>query len=312
WEPAASSALPELGSDAVAPRESDLPAAVPFRPDALNEIENAADDFFEPERPSVAPVTPSEDTAESSFAQPLTAPSSDESSTSESCAEHAPESPAREPHWMDAVAASASDHPQSDWMAALGEQQAERDLADASEQLNASDVNSAVLEAPAESAEHLETVVHSASEDAFFADKTELREQEQDFFAPESPAEVNNQFEAQPLASAGFSDEQFFPSENAPASTNASFKGPALVEPPAVHVTPEPLLVDDEPQRQSRDYGSHVDALPPAHSFFVPEGDQAAAEEPAVQDLPAPENVDAPLLSAAVDVDERIPTGHPA
>ena len=55
------------------------------------------------------------------------------------------------------------------------------------------------------------------------------------------------------------------------------------MEPPAVHVTPEPLLVDEEP-RQSPEYGSHAEELPPAHSFLVPEGDQAFAEESPAQD----------------------------
>jgi hypothetical protein len=214
---------------------------------------------------------------------------------------------------MDAVAASASEHPRRDWMTALGEQQAERALADAPGQLTASEADSGLNDTPAESAGRLDPAAHPASEEAFFADESEPKEQGEGFFVPESSApEVNKEFESQPFASAAFPDEQFFPSEDAQASTNTvSFKDPALVEPPAVHVTPEPLLVDDEAPRQSQEYGSHAEMLPPAHSFFVPEGDQGTTEESAVQDVPVPENAHAPLLSATVDVSERIPTSHP-
>ena len=68
--------------------------------------------------------------------------------------------------------------------------------------------------------------------------------------------------------------------------------------------------MDEEPRR-SAEYGSHEEALPPAHSFFVPEADQASIEEQAAQDAQAPDSAPVPLLSAAIDVDERIPTGHP-
>jgi hypothetical protein len=217
---------------------------------------------------------------------------------------------------MDAVAASASEHPQAqgDWMAALGEQHAERAMADTPGQLNASETNSALPGAPAESAERVDPVVRAAGEEAFFAEEAKPSERGEDFFVPEPPApEVSNEFEAQPFASAGFPTAQFFPSEleNDQADTNrVSFKDPALVEPPAVHVTPEPLLVDDDAPRQSREYGSHAEMLPPAHSFFVPE-DQAAAEESPAQDAEAFQHESAPLRSAGADVDERIPTGHP-
>ncbi len=318
WEPVASSSLPEVasddvGSDAVAPRESDPPAVVPFRAQALSELENSADDFFEPEAPSVAPV-PSSEAVEANFEQPLTASRFDEPAF-ESHTEHTPDPPAQQTHWMDAVAASASEHPQpqGDWMAALGEQQAERALADASGQLSATEANSASVEAPPECAESMDSAAHPARDEAFFAEEPEPGEPAQDFFAPEPPApKVSEEFEAQPFASAGFATEQFFPSEEDDrASRNQiSFKDPALVEPPAVHVTPEPLLVNEEPH-QSAEYGSHAEELPPAHSFFVPESDQPSIEESGADDAEAPNSAPIPLLSAASDVDERIRTGHP-
>ncbi len=311
WEPIASSSLPDVASDAVAPRESDPPVAVPFRAQALSELENPADDFFQPEAPSVAPVPPPE-TAEANLEQPPTGSRFGEIA-SKSHAEHTPDPPAQEAHWMDAVAASASEHPQGDWMAALGEQQAERALADAPGQMNAAEANSASIDAPAESAERMDSATRPARDEAFFAEQSAPTEPAQDFFVPEPPApKVSEEFEAQPFASAGFPAAQFFPSEEDDrASTNQiSFKDPALVEPPAVHVTPEPLLVDEEPHR-SVEYGSHAEALPPAHSFFVPEADQASIEESGAEDAEVPDSAPVPLLSAAIDVDERIPTGHP-
>jgi CheY-like chemotaxis protein len=319
WEPAASSALPEVASDdvaadVVAPRKSDPPAVVPFRAQVLSELENSADDFFEPETASVAPV-PFPEAAEANSEQPLTESRFGEAA-SEFHTEHAPDPPAQQAHWMDAVAASASDHPQAqaDWMAALGEQQAERALADAPGQLNDTEANSASVDPQTEPAESMDSAVRPARDEAFFAEESEPAEPAHDFFAPEPPApKVSEEFQAQPFASAGFPSEQFFPSEEEDdrASRNQiSLRDPALVEPPAVHVTPEPLLVDEEPH-QSAEYGSHAEELPPAHSFFVPEDDQPTAEESAAQDAQATDSAPIPLLSAAIDVDERIPTGHP-
>ena len=306
WEPTPASSEPDAASDAIAPREADLPATVPFAPQALSELENSADEFFEPESPSAAPAQ-RQDSAEPSFGQSLAAMS--ESSVSESHAEPAPEPPAQEPHWMDAVAASGSQHPQGDWMTALSEQQVEGGLADVPGQLNASEASSgsASIDAPAESSKP----VHSAGGEPFFAEEPEAAEPVKSFLVPESLApEVSEEFDARPFETAGFPTTQFFPSETDRASTNPIlFKDPALVEPPAVHVTPEPLLVDEEP-RQSPEYGSHAEELPPAHSFLLPERDQAFTEESPAQDA-EPHSVSAPLLSAAADVDERVPTSHP-
>jgi CheY-like chemotaxis protein len=295
WEPTPSSSQSDEVPDAIAPREADLPATVPFAAQALSELETSADNFFEPEPLSEAPAPP-QDSAEPSFTQSWTAPRLDESSASESHGEHTSDTPAQQPHWMDAVAASGSQHPQSDWMRTLGEQQAEGGLADVPGQLTASEANSALAD---------------TGEEPFFADEPEASEPAKSLFVPEPPApEVSNEFDARPFETVGFQATQFFPSEIDRASTNpVFFKDPALVEPPAVHVTPEPLLVNEEP-RQSPEYGSHVEELPPAHSFLVPEDNPTIAEESAAQDAEERHDVPVPLLSAG-DVDERIPTIHP-
>lgn len=311
WQPVASPSLPEVASDTVSSKESDPPAAVPFAAQTLSEIENSADDFFEPEAPSMAAASPQE-TAEPSFDQSLTASHPAELTASESHVEQAVELAPKEPHWMDAVAASASQHPQGDWMTALGEQQAERVQSDVTSRLTVNESNSALVDTPAESTEHLDSPAHPVGEEAFFAEQSGLGEPAKDFFVPESPIpEVSKEFDARPFETAGFPAEQFFPSEDDRASTNPiPFKDPALVEPPAVHVRPEPLLLDEEP-RQSSEYGSHAEELPPAHSFFVPEADQVTAEESEAPGEKEPHAAAESLHSAAADVDERIPTGHP-
>ena len=66
WQPVASPSLPEVASDTVSSKEFDPPAAVPFEAQTLSEIENSADDFFEPEARSVEAASPQE-TAEPSL-----------------------------------------------------------------------------------------------------------------------------------------------------------------------------------------------------------------------------------------------------
>jgi CheY-like chemotaxis protein len=304
WEPTPSSSQLDATPDAIAPREADLPASPPFAPQALSELENSADDFFEPESASATPA-PRQDIAEPSFSQSLASPTLSEPAA-ESHAERTPDPRAPEPHWMDAVAASGSQHPQGDWMTALGEQQAGSSLADAPGQLKASEASSSI-DTPAESSRRM----HFAGQEPFFAEEPKADEPGKSFFVPESPAaEVSKELDARPFEIAGFPATQFFPSEADRASTNPIlFKDPALVEPPAVHVTPEPLLEDEEP-RQSPEYGSHAEELPPAHSFLVPERDQAFIEESSAQDA-EPHSVPEPLISGDADVDERVPTSHP-
>jgi CheY-like chemotaxis protein len=69
-------------------------------------------------------------------------------------------------------------------------------------------------------------------------------------------------------------------------------KDPALVEPPAVHVTPEPLLVDELPAGRST-YGAREQEVAPLYSFLstMPKAPVAAAvaEEPVTESAAAPE-----------------------
>jgi CheY-like chemotaxis protein len=61
-----------------------------------------------------------------------------------------------------------------------------------------------------------------------------------------------------------------------------SYKEPDLVEPPAVHVTPEPLLVT-ESHRESPVYGARYEEVPPVHSFQLPTPEKPTEAEQAVE-----------------------------
>ena len=77
-------------------------------------------------------------------------------------------------------------------------------------------------------------------------------------------------------------------------------KDPALVEPPSVHVTPEPLLVDETPSPAAAStYDKREEAIPPAFAFSeAPQAPEAQAEAKAEQ-------------HAEPETDERVPTMPP-
>jgi hypothetical protein len=84
---------------------------------------------------------------------------------------------------------------------------------------------------------------------------------------------------------------------------------PALIEPPAVRVVPEPLLVNDDLLESSSKYGGRTEQLPPAHSFLIP-AVQAPDAEKSAADQPGRNGRD--VLHAEIRVEEeseRIPTG---
>ncbi|MGC2508587.1 MAG: response regulator [Candidatus Acidiferrales bacterium] len=96
--------------------------------------------------------------------------------------------------------------------------------------------------------------------------------------------------------------------------TTSSLRDPDLVVPAAVHVTPEPLLLDEEPGAVSSygGYGGRQQETPAADTFEV-----AAAPEPVAEHAPAEEaSLPEPSFQAAAEsviehTDERIPTGPP-
>jgi CheY-like chemotaxis protein len=76
-----------------------------------------------------------------------------------------------------------------------------------------------------------------------------------------------------------------------PSDEPPSYKESDLVEAPAVHVTPEPLLVE-EPVHESSGYGARQEHIPPAHSFLLPPQEIRGTEEPLTEGSVAEAPVD--------------------
>jgi CheY-like chemotaxis protein len=84
-----------------------------------------------------------------------------------------------------------------------------------------------------------------------------------------------------------------------PEESGPIAKDPALVEPPAVRVTPEPLLVDETPEPASSRYDKREEPTAPAFTFKVPEPT-------------ADETVEMNASAEAQDfADKRVPTMPP-
>jgi len=94
--------------------------------------------------------------------------------------------------------------------------------------------------------------------------------------------------------------------------TTPSLREPELMEPPAVRVTPEPLLMDEEPEPVST-YRERQPEAPAAHAFEVAASPEPVAEdEPAEQSsLPEPSFEPAVAGSPMEFNEERVPTGPP-
>lgn len=234
-------------------------------------------------------------------------------------------------HWLDAVAASHTGTTASDWMDALAGSSAEPRAAAVSEPHSASE-ESPVVEPEVESSSASDIAaetsyaeqqmaaispvravpLHEAEhheDDSFFADEASAQEREEEVTAHAS--KVASNFFAQAAAGA---DREIEKDESDPT---AALQDPELVEPEAVHVTPEPLLVDEEPNVPSS-YRTPVEETAPLHSFIVP-----AAEAPAAVAAPfaaaqistaefsiQPDS-DASAQSSDEHSDERIPTTPP-
>jgi CheY-like chemotaxis protein len=203
-----------------------------------------------------------------------------------------PTASSREPHWMDAMASSPAQQPASEWITALSEPQPRAQLAP-------------VEESPASHPPAVALVVSPAEEDAFFAEEPAPSETASSpACGPPVEEAVAQASPQRPENVVAVPDPEVI--AQAP-EVDASFREPDLVQPPAVHVTPEPLLIDeDEPQGPS-DYLMQPHELTPSHAFEVPVApvsDAGVAHERAAEQMSA-------VASLESEFDVRIPTGPP-
>ncbi|HWG58767.1 MAG TPA: response regulator [Candidatus Acidoferrales bacterium] len=195
--------------------------------------------------------------------------------------------------WMEMMGATPSEYADDDWLkpsAALSAPQA------------ASVAAFPAPEAPAApAAAATEEPAPQAGSEGFFADSPEPTEAQEAAATPPAeswfaapPALHENPVKAD--SPVDFSSELVQTAEENTGSA-AIAPDPALVRPPSVHVTPEPLLVD-ESEGPSADYGSASEEMSPLHSFL----NSHAVTAP--QDEPEPPQPDA--------FSERIPTAAPS
>ena len=95
-----------------------------------------------------------------------------------------------------------------------------------------------------------------------------------------------------------------------------ALRDPALVESPAVHVTPEPLLVEsDDASQGPSEYTTRPQEVSPLHSYFSPASGDRAAEQSAAEEPSFAEREEMSVPSfdppAEEEAGERIPTGPP-
>ena len=94
------------------------------------------------------------------------------------------------------------------------------------------------------------------------------------------------------------------------ADAGYSRRDPALEEPAAAHVKAEPLLVNDEPTA-SHGYGKHPEDTAPMHAFLPAPGEEQFVEKNASSNGEASFFEPAPRDSELPDFGERIPTAPP-
>ncbi len=139
-------------------------------------------------------------------------------------------------------------------------------------------LNTAVAEVPVESVHTSDAVGSEVS--------TETRAEAQpvEIVAKDSIAHIeqHGQHHEEPPPEASAPREQAADLVSDSEDSLSSYKEPDLIEPPAVHVTPEPLLVT-ETHSDSPVYGARYEETRPAHSFQLPTPEDRTVAEQAVE-----------------------------
>jgi len=327
---------------AMFPSERDVPPRH-VRPTEHEPVEEAS--AAPPEKPSAgegaeAPIQPTQDGADSEFFAATDTRADAESKPAWEAEPVVEPEPPVEPaaqsapaHWMDQLAQGSSDQKPTDWMNALSEQSARSSIVaspktEHAEPTVAGEEHGPIVEAESElhSSDATECSPISAlaeferNDEPFFADESATNRSNESWLSPSPTAAVpeaakdsveTTSAEAMSVAAPEKKDEGF--ELDSDAEPPISYKDPDLVEPPAVHVTPEPLLVDEEPQAPSQ-YGAREQEVQPLYSFIVPSSPEPAVEEPSAPEASNEIEPTAELFApepATASTDERIPTGPP-
>lgn len=319
------------------PSERDVPPRHVRAPEPVEDADPLVQDKAPVRAETESPARSPQDNADSEFFAAADTPAvveaepiSEATPVVESHQAPEPASQSASAHWMDQLAQGSSNRPPTDWMSALSEQSAQSLVAASRGPEHAEPV--APAEEPAEIVEaEAELPSDAATETPEISALTETHASKESFFADEPAASTSSQSWLSPSPTAAVPEEaheavETTAAEPVPVATAkgdegfelesiteppVSYKDPDLVEPPAVHVTPEPLLVEDEPQAPSQ-YGAHEQEVQPLHSFFVPASPAPAVEEPPARE---PSNSIEPSVELFAPgpavVNERIPTGPP-
>jgi len=250
-------------------------------------------------------------------------------------------------HWMDALAPNQINATGGDWMNTLSTPPANSPAALPLEESVESREQAA---APAQSGEwsepqnvtHAHAVELPAPQDLFPVSHAVHEEQPVIETPEETPAPVEP---SAPVAQEGEAAESWFAptpsvfrdtpdpvSETVPVAHSEPDRGleldsvdsdmpvalrdPALIESPAVHVTPEPLLVEsDDASQGPSEYTTRPQEVSPLHSYFSPASGDRAADQPPTEEpsFAAREEMSVPSFDppAEEQASERIPTGPP-
>jgi CheY-like chemotaxis protein len=321
------------------PSERDYPPRHVRVPDPVQEANPVAQ-----EEPSTSLVTESS-AAESSpsefFSEPAATPEPAPAARFESEAEShvapaveiesnsEPDSSPAAAHWMDALAPTQSGNSSSGWMNTLSSLARESESSPSSsspdEQVSSQEKAWAQDEVVEERPE-----AHSAVElpdsDALFpvsnavhdeppADPAASSGPAESWFAPApSVFESDRDMSSEPVAIASSQPDQGLELDPDEPEPPVALRDPALVESPAVHVVPEPLLVDSEESQGPSEYGKRAEVMSPLHSFFAPASGDPVVEEPFAAEPSSFTREEAAVLPidlSANEADDRIPTGPP-
>jgi CheY-like chemotaxis protein len=235
-------------------------------------------------------------------------------------------------HWMDALAPTQPRHTGDGWMNSLSEQSPvtssiayPADEPAESHEQAASPVESPVEPIGARAEEHaaveipepqdLFPVSHAIHEGPPFADTAVASEPADSWFAP-APSVFESLPDpfSEPVAVAASEPDRELELDQVETESSFAPRDPGLVESPAVHVTPEPLLIDSEESHGPSEYGSRPQQVPPLHSFFAPSSGDPVVEEPMAADSSSSAWGETPLPTfepPSSDAGDRIPTGPP-